>query len=259
MITTTARLSCHELRLGYGNRVVVDGVTTSFPEQRFTAIVGPNGCGKSTLLRALARSLRPLSGQVRLGGHPMEDFSAREAARHIALLPQHPLVPEQITVGELVARGRYPHHGLLRRDTRRDRERIAWALAQTETESLAFRRVDELSGGQRQRVWLALALAQDAPIILLDEPTTFLDIAHQYEMLELFGRLRDQRRTLVAVMHDLGQAARYADHLVMMSNGGIHAQGAPAEVLTEQAVKEVFTLEARIISDPLTGSPIVVR
>lgn len=257
--TVASRLSCRDLQVGYGGTPVCRGVTLTFPDGAFTAILGPNGCGKSTLLKALGGSLRASAGQITVQGRPLVEYSAREAARAVALLPQNPVVPEQITVRELVARGRYPHHSLFRRSSPGDREAIGQALRATATEEVSNRLVSELSGGQRQRVWLALALAQDTDVILLDEPTTFLDIAHQYDMLELFAQLRDEGRTLVAVMHDLGQAARYADHLVMMRDGCVRAEGAPTEVLTEEAVSDTFGLEARILHDPVTGTPLVVR
>ncbi|MCT1459235.1 ABC transporter ATP-binding protein [Aestuariimicrobium sp. p3-SID1156] len=253
------RLACRNLVLGYGSKTVCREVTLTFPDGAFTAILGPNGCGKSTLLKALGGSLTPTSGQISLNGRPLGEYSAREAARSVSLLPQNPVVPEQITVRELVARGRYPHHSLFRRSSPGDRRAVGRALQATSTESISNTVVSELSGGQRQRVWLALALAQDTDVILLDEPTTFLDIAHQYDMLELFAQLRDEGRTLIAVMHDLGQAARYADHLVMMRDGHVRAVGAPADVLTEESVSDTFGLKARILFDPVTGTPLVVR
>ena len=253
-----APLAVEGLVMAYGETPVIDGLDLAVPRGSFTVIVGPNGCGKSTLLRALARTMKPRAGRVMLDGAPISELRGKEVARRVALLPQSPVAPEAITVGDLVARGRYPHQGLLRQWSTEDARAVEAALAATETVELRDRLVSSLSGGQRQRVWLAMALAQDTEILLLDEPTTFLDIAHQYEMLSLCSRLHAEGRTLVAVLHDLNQAARFATHLVVMSDGAIVAQGEPSEIITADLVESVFGLPARIIPDPVTGTPLIV-
>ncbi len=246
------------LTLAYDQVVVARDLSVSVPRESFTVIIGPNGCGKSTLLRALARTLRPRAGQVLLDGEPIERMRSKQVARRLAMLPQSPIAPEAITVGDLVARGRYPHQGLLRQWSDEDARAVSAALAATEVTGLRDRFVAELSGGQRQRVWLAMALAQETDLLLLDEPTTFLDIAHQFEVMDLCARMHEQGRTLVAVLHDLNQAARYATHLIAMRGGAIVAEGQPAEVVTEALVREVFGLACRVVPDPETGTPMVV-
>ena len=222
-------------------------------------IVGPNACGKSTLLRALARMLKPTAGAVILDGKQIHAYPSKEVARRLGLLPQSSIAPDGITVADLVARGRYPHQRLLRQWSRTDEQVVAEALAATAWQDLADRPVDELSGGQRQRVWLAMALAQQTPILLLDEPTTFLDIAHQIEMLDLCAELHAQQgRTLVAVLHDLNHACRYATHLVAMKAGAVVATGAPAQVITQALVHDVFQLNCTVIDDPASGTPLIV-
>jgi len=216
------RLHAKDLRLAYDERVVADGLSVEIPDGSFTVIVGPNACGKSTLLRALSRMLRPKAGTVYLDGAAISSQPSKQVARTLGLLPQSPIAPDAITVADLVARGRYPHQGLLRQWSPDDARAVSEALAATATTELAERPVDELSGGQRQRVWLAMALAQETPILLLDEPTTFLDIAHQIEVLDLCADLREDRgHTLVAVLHDLNHACRYATHLIAMRDGCI--------------------------------------
>jgi len=253
-----APLAVEGLVMAYDGAPVIDGLDLAVPAGSFTVVVGPNGCGKSTLLRAFARTMRPRAGRVLLDGEPITGLRGKEVARRIALLPQSPIAPEAITVGDLVARGRYPHQGLLRQWSAQDARAVEAALAATETVELRDRLVSSLSGGQRQRVWLAMALAQDTELLLLDEPTTFLDIAHQYEMLGLCSRLHTQGRTLVAVLHDLNQAARFATHLVVMAEGAVVAQGPPSDIITAELVEAVFGLPARIIPDPVTGTPLVV-
>ncbi|MFT3899463.1 MAG: ABC transporter ATP-binding protein [Gordonia sp. (in: high G+C Gram-positive bacteria)] len=253
------RLSARELVLAYDDETIVDGLSLAIPDDEFTVIIGPNACGKSTLLKALARVLAPSSGEVVLDGKAINSYAPREVAKILGLLPQSSAAPEDIRVAELVARGRFPHQGFLRNWSPEDEEVVAAALAATRTTELADHRVDQLSGGQRQRVWVAMVLAQQTPLILLDEPTTFLDIAHQIELLELCRTLnREQGRTIVAVLHDLNQACRYADHIVAMRDGRIVAQGAPAEVVTEAVVEEVFGLPCRIIDDPESHTPLVI-
>jgi len=254
----THHLVASDLTLAYDRRVVIENLDLAVPPESFTVVVGPNACGKSTLLRGLARLLAPRSGAVLLDGRAVHTMATREVARRIGLLPQSALAPDQISVADLVARGRYPHQSLLRQWSAADEVAVATAMALTDVTDLADRPVDELSGGQRQRVWLALVLAQETPVLLLDEPTTFLDIAHQVEVLDLLADLHEQGRTLVAVLHDLNQAARYATHLVVMTHGAIAAQGPPGEVLTAALVAEVFGLPCRVVPDPVTGTPMVV-
>ncbi|GAA0965112.1 ABC transporter ATP-binding protein [Frigoribacterium faeni] len=253
-----ARLVARQAHLAYDRRTVSEAVDAEVREGSFTVIVGPNACGKSTLLRAFARLLKPRSGSVLLDGRELATVPAKEAARTVGLLPQTSTAPDGITVAELVARGRYPHQGLFRQWTGADREAVDAALAETDLADLVDVPVDELSGGQRQRVWVAMALAQQTPVLLLDEPTTYLDIAHQYDLLDLFARLHAQGTTVVAVLHDLNQAARYATDLIVMSDGDVVATGAPADVLTEQLVTDVFDLPCLVVPDPVTGSPLVV-
>lgn len=253
------RLHADGVTLGYDDRVISTDLDVTIPDGSFTVIVGPNACGKSTLLRALSRLLKPSLGQVVLDGRAISSIPAKEVARRLGLLPQTSIAPEGITVADLVARGRYPHQKLLRQWSREDEAAVVEAMAATGVTELSGRLVDELSGGQRQRVWVAMVLAQETPILLLDEPTTFLDIAHQVELLELCTDLnRDRGNTLVAVLHDLNHACRYATHLIAMKDGAVVAEGAPGDVVTADLVEEVFGLPCRIIDDPVTGTPLVV-
>jgi iron complex transport system ATP-binding protein len=252
-------LESRNLTLAYDQRTVVQDLTIRLPEGKVTIIVGANACGKSTLLRGLARLLKPGAGSVLLDGKDIHRQSTREVAKVLGLLPQSPAAPDGITVAELVGRGRYPHQGWFRQWTREDDDAVNAALAATDTLELGDRNVDELSGGQRQRVWIAMALAQETDVLLLDEPTTFLDVAHQVEVLDLITDLNRRRGTSVAiVLHDLNLAARYADQLVAMKGGRVVAEGAPARVVTEELVQTVFGLESRVIPDPVSGTPMVV-
>ncbi|MFF8973944.1 ABC transporter ATP-binding protein [Streptomyces sp. NPDC014995] len=258
--TPAPRLRAEDLTLTYDQRTVATGLDVDIPDRSFTVIVGPNACGKSTLLKALARMLKPRTGQVYLDGAAIASYRSREVARRLGLLPQSSTAPGGITVGDLVARGRYPHQRLLKQWSAEDEAAVAEAMRQTGVLELADRPVDDLSGGQRQRVWLAMVLAQQTPILLLDEPTTYLDIAHQVEVLDLCAALHARRgHTVVAVLHDLNQACRYATHLIVMRPGGeIAAEGDPAAVMTADLVEEVFGLSCRIIDDPETGTPLMV-
>lgn len=253
------KLEARGVSLAYDERLVVEDLTISIPAGQVTVIVGANACGKSTLLRGLARLLRPRGGAVLLDGADIHKQPTRSVATRVGILPQQPVAPEGITVADLVARGRHPHQRWLRQFSGSDDAAVEAALVATGTADLADRCVDELSGGQRQRVWIALALAQDTPLLLLDEPTTFLDLAHQVEVLDLLGRLnREEGRTIVAVLHDLNMACRYADHLVAMRDGTIVAEGAPGDIVTAELVRSVFALDARVIEDPLAGTPLVL-
>ncbi|MFT3687451.1 ABC transporter ATP-binding protein [Paenirhodobacter sp.] len=255
----THHLEARGLSAGYDAAQVIDGLDLAILPGRITAIVGANACGKSTLLRALSRLLPPRAGQVTLDGTPLSRIPPRRLAQVLGLLPQTPIAPEGITVSDLVARGRNPHLGLFGRWTPRDEAAVTDALAATRTLDLADKAVDELSGGQRQRVWIAMALAQQTEILLLDEPTTYLDISHQIDVLDLLADLnRDRGTTIVMVLHDLNLAARYADHLIAMAQGGIHAQGAPETVLTAETVRAVFGLDSRIVPDPVSGRPMML-
>ncbi len=248
-----------QLTLRYGARQVTEALDVHIPAGKVTVIVGPNACGKSTLLRALARLLAPQAGRVLLEGRDIRGYSPREVARRLGLLPQSPLAPPGICVADLVARGRFPHQTLLRQWSPQDERMVRQAMRQTGVEDLAEQTVESLSGGQRQRAWLAMVIAQDTPLLLLDEPTTFLDIAHQYELLELCRRLnREHGRTVVMVLHDLNQAARYADHVIAMKAGAILAAGEPGQVITPELVAAVFGLRALVAPDPVTGTPMVV-
>ncbi|MHA7154199.1 ABC transporter ATP-binding protein [Arthrobacter sp. TMN-50] len=252
-------LTASDLTLAYDDRKVVQDLTLELLAGKVTVIVGANACGKSTLLRGLARLLKPTAGVVSLDGKDIHSLPTRAVARTLGLLPQTPLAPDGITVADLVGRGRYPHQGWFRQWTDDDDDAVANALEATHTFELADRFVDELSGGQRQRVWIAMALAQQADILLLDEPTTFLDVTHQVEVLDLITDLNRRVGTTVAiVLHDLNLAARYADHLIAMKDGQIAAQGNPADVVTEETVTSVFGLQCRVIPDPVSGTPMVI-
>ncbi len=258
-MTTAHTLHVEDLTVGYGNRTVVEHLDLHVPMGGISVIVGANACGKSTLLRSMSRLLAPKSGQVVLDGRAVHHMPAKELARTLGLLPQSPTAPEGITVADLVGRGRHPHQGMFSRWTPADDQAVADALTATDTADLADRPVDELSGGQRQRVWIAMALAQQTDVLLLDEPTTFLDVTHQLEVLDLLTDLnRSRGTTIVIVLHDLNLAARYADHLIALQDGRIHALGSPAEVLTEETIRSVFGLECRVIIDPTSGKPLML-
>lgn len=253
-----AKLRTDAVSIGYDRRVISSELSVEIPDGSFTVIVGPNACGKSTLLRSLARLITPSEGTVLLDGGDIAKLGTKELARRLGLLPQTSIAPDGIRVADLVARGRYPHQGLFTRWSAADEAAVSAALAATKTTELADRLVEELSGGQRQRVWVAMVLAQETGAVLLDEPTTYLDIAHQIDVLELFRDLNQGGQTLVAVLHDLNHAARYATHVIAMKDGAVRASGTPTEVITEELVEDVFSLPCRVITDPVTGSPLVI-
>ncbi|MFD3476183.1 ABC transporter ATP-binding protein [Streptomyces sp. NPDC058695] len=256
---TVNRLSAENVTLGYDQRVIASELSVEIPDNSFTVIVGPNACGKSTLLRALSRMLKPSSGRVLLDGQAIQSMPAKKVARTLGLLPQSSIAPDGITVGDLVSRGRYPHQGLLRQWSSDDERIVQESMASTGVAELADRFVDELSGGQRQRVWIAMALAQQTPLLLLDEPTTYLDIQHQIDVLDLCAELHEEQgRTLVAVLHDLNHAARYATHLIALRGGEVIAEGAPGDIVTADLVERLFGMKCQVIDDPETGTPLVV-
>lgn len=258
-MTTNHRLSAVDLVLGYTDTAIIAGLDVAIPPGQVTVIVGANACGKSTLLRGLARLLGPRSGQVLLDGENVADMAGIDVAKVIGLLPQSPVAPDGITVADLVGRGRYPHQGWFRRWSPEDDAAVGQALEVTGTHDLADRTLSSLSGGQRQRVWVAMTLAQQTDILLLDEPTTFLDINHQIELLDLLTDLnRDRGTTVVIVLHDLNLAFRYADHVIAMKSGDIVRQGPPAEIVDADLVRQVFDLDCVVIPDPLGGAPMVV-
>ncbi|MGO3325927.1 ABC transporter ATP-binding protein [Gordonia sp. (in: high G+C Gram-positive bacteria)] len=258
-VRRSSRLRAEKVTTGYDKTVISEGLSVDIPDGAFTVVVGPNACGKSTLLRALARLLAPHDGRVLLDGKSISSYPAKKLARELGLLPQSSIAPDGIRVGDLVARGRYPHQNLLRQWSDDDEVAVVDAMAATGVSELSNRLVDELSGGQRQRVWVAMVLAQQTPIILLDEPTTFLDIAYQIDLLDLCSDLnRESGRTLVAVLHDLNHACRYADHIIAMKAGSIVAEGAPNEIVTAELVENVFGLECTIIDDPESHTPLVI-
>ncbi|MGH3357653.1 MAG: ABC transporter ATP-binding protein [Nocardioidaceae bacterium] len=258
-MTTEHTLTAKDLTLSYDSTPVVRELSVDVPKGQVSVIVGANACGKSTLLRGLARLLSPVSGGVFLDGKSIHSMPTKTVATLLGLLPQSPVAPEGIKVSDLVGRGRYPHQGWFRTWTKDDDEAVSKALLATDTLELASRPVDELSGGQRQRVWIAMALAQDTDLLLLDEPTTFLDVSHQVEVLDVLTDLnRSQGTTIVIVLHDLNLAARYADHLIAMKEGQIMSEGEPTAVVTEQTVDAVFGMASRIVQDPVSGTPMVV-
>jgi iron complex transport system ATP-binding protein len=253
------QISTRNLTLGYDSVVIIKNIDLTIPKGKITALVGGNGCGKSTLLRGLARLLKPQSGSVYLDASDLFKLSTKDVAKKLGILTQSPVAPEGLTVRDLVACGRHPYQNWLQQWSKEDERMVELALETTGIKEFAEREVDTLSGGQRQRAWIAMALAQNTDILLLDEPTTFLDLAHQIEVLDLLWELNQtQGRTLVMVLHDLNQACRYADYVVAVKQGNIYIQGKPEEVMTETMVREVFGLECRIVSDPVAGTPMCV-
>lgn len=252
-------IHAHNLSLCYeGGTTIVHQLDLTIQSGTITALVGPNGCGKSTLLRGISRLLRPVGGAVHLDGHDIHAMKAKDLAKQLGILPQSPVAPEGLTVHELVAQGRYPHQTWFQQWSREDERIVQEALDITNLTMFADRPVDTLSGGQRQRAWIAMALAQQTEVLLLDEPTTYLDLAYQIDVLDLLADLNERGRTIVMVLHDLNQAARYADTIVALRGGQIVAHGTPETVMTVETVREVFGLRAQIINDPVTGTPLCV-
>ncbi|GAA4367819.1 ABC transporter ATP-binding protein [Nocardioides caricicola] len=254
-----SRLRSESVTVGYGEEPVVRDLSLAIAEGKVTTIIGPNGCGKSTLLRTMARLLKPTDGRVLLDGDPVHDLSTKDVARRMALLPQSPIAPEGLLVRDLVGRGRHPHQRWFSQWSPEDEAIVETALEMTDTAELRDRALDQLSGGQRQRAWIAMTLAQDTDLLLLDEPTTYLDLAHQVEVLDLVSRLnRERGRTVVMVLHDLNLAARYSDVIVVMKDGAIVTEGTPNDVFTPDLLATTFGLDADVLACPRTGLPIVV-
>lgn len=253
------QLYAEGIQINYHQNPVFDSLDVTIPDNKFSVIVGPNGCGKSTLLRTLCRLLKPDAGQVVLDHNDIKALPTKTLAKRIGLLPQQVQSPEGIRVKDLVSRGRYPHQTMFHQWSIEDEEAVLEAMKLTQVDTLALRLVDELSGGQRQRVWIAMVLAQNTPILFLDEPTTYLDIAHQIELLELCRNLNQKKqRTIVAVLHDLNQAFRYADHIIVMHKGKIAAEGAPNHIISESLIQRVFDLKCMLAKDPVAGTPWVI-
>ncbi|TSD47357.1 ABC transporter ATP-binding protein [Rhodococcus sp. KBS0724] len=258
-VDAPARLVAKDLTLGYGDRIIVDGLDIEIPTGVITTVIGPNGCGKSTLLRALGRLLKPKSGSVVLDGKAISSMKTKDVARVLGMLPQTPVAPEGLTVADLVARGRHPHQSWIRQWSADDEGEVAQALELTGVSDLADRPVDQLSGGQRQRAWISMALAQGTDILLLDEPTTYLDLAHSMEVLDLVDQLHEEMgRTVVMILHDLNLAVRYSDHLIVMRDGAIVASGVPKDIISTELLLDVFGLEAAVIDDPVSDRPLIV-
>ncbi len=254
-----SRLSGSDMSLSYESACIFSSLDVSVPDNKFTVIIGPNGCGKSTLLRMLCRLQKPDIGRVELDGSDIYSLHPKLLAKQIGLLPQRVHAPDGIQVKDLVSRGRYPYQKLFQQWSPEDEQAVIEAMQLTDTEHLAERLIEELSGGQRQRVWIAMVLAQQTPILFLDEPTTYLDIAHQIDLLELCRDLNRRKNfTIVAVLHELNQAFRYADHIILMSEGKIEAQGAPKQIVSSQTIKQVFNLDCLIIDDPVSQTPMVI-
>lgn len=244
---------------GYENKTIIHGVSLAIPSHKISVIIGANACGKSTLLKTLARLIKPTSGSITLDGTPISKIPPKQLARVLGLLPQSPIVPEGISVADLVGRGRFPHQSLFSGWSKKDYEAVAEAMETMDITELANRNIDELSGGQRQRVWIAMALAQQTDILFLDEPTTFLDITYQVEILDLLTDLnRKHGTTIVMVLHDINLSARYADHIFALRKGELVAEGAPSDVITSNLIKDIFGLDCTVIEDPVSGSPSVV-
>ncbi|MCC8378237.1 ABC transporter ATP-binding protein [Xenorhabdus sp. PB30.3] len=253
-----SRLKARSLSLAYGKKTIIEDINLAIHDNEFSVIIGPNGCGKSTLLRAISRSMHPQHGEIQLDGINIHRYKPKEVARELSLLTQGAIVTEALTIYDLVSRGRYAYQTFLRQWSETDERIVREALQAVDLWDMSERFISELSGGQRQRAWFAMTLAQQTPIILLDEPTTYLDISHQIEMLDLCQRLHQQGKTLVLVLHDINLALRYATRLIMMKNGHIYAEGKPEEIITEQSIADVFDLACRIIRDPESDKPLII-
>ncbi|MGI5507314.1 ABC transporter ATP-binding protein [Lentzea sp. CA-135723] len=253
-----ARLGAEGVTVGYADRVVLDNLDVAIPTGVITTVIGPNGCGKSTLLRTLSRLLKPRQGTVLLDGHDIARLKTKDVAKRMGLLPQTPIAPEGLTVSDLVARGRHPHQSWVRQWSSDDAEVVAKALHMTGVADLAHRPVDSLSGGQRQRVWISMTLAQGTDLLLLDEPTTYLDLAHAIDVIDLVDDLHEGGCTIVMVLHDLNLAVRYSDNLIVMKSGSIVAQGHPSDVITSELLLDTFGLQAKVIDDPVSERPLIV-
>lgn len=251
------RLYTRRLSIAYVDKLIVEDLNLTIPEGKITALVGANGSGKSTILKAMARIMKPKGGVVFLDGKSIHSQSTKAVAKQLAILPQNPTAPDGLTVAELIGYGRFPHQKGFGSLSGEDKDMIRWAIHMTGMAEFADRPIDQLSGGQRQRAWIAMALAQQTDFLFLDEPTTFLDMAHQLEVLKLLQKLnREERRTIVMVVHDLNHATRYAQHMVAIKKGRVVSEGAPAEVMTQEVLREVFGIEADIVPDPRTGVPL---
>ncbi|WP_107670449.1 ABC transporter ATP-binding protein [Cyanothece sp. BG0011] len=254
-----SRLEAQNITLGYDNKTIITDLSLGILSGKITILIGANGCGKSTLLKGLARLLKPKQGSVYLDGKAISKLSSKQVAKTLGILPQNPSSPEGLTVKELVSQGRYPYQNWWQQWSKEDETFVNQALISTDLRSLADRPLNSLSGGQRQRAWIAMSLAQNTDILLLDEPTTFLDLAHQIEILDLLHELNQTaQKTLVIVLHDLNLASRYADYLVAMKQGKIYAQGTPEIVMTEEVIEAVFNLESHILPDPITQKPMCI-
>ncbi|GAA4658645.1 ABC transporter ATP-binding protein [Gordonia humi] len=252
------RLQAQSIAAGYGGKPIIGDLDLDIPTGAVTTIIGPNGCGKSTLLRTLARLIKPTAGSVVLDGKDIGEYRTKEVATKLGLLPQSPIAPEGLTVADLVARGRHPHQSWIRQWSSTDEDIVDAVLTQTGIRDLADRTVDSLSGGQRQRVWISMTLAQGTDLLLLDEPTTFLDLSHALDVLDLVNDLHEEGRTVLMVLHDLNLAVRYSDNLVAMKEGAVIAQGPPSKVITEELLLEVFGLRSKVVADPVSDRPMIV-
>ncbi len=251
-------LSVEKLNVAYGNNTIIENLSLTIPKGKITALIGPNGCGKSTLLKTLARINKPKSGTVLLDATPLEQYSSKSLAKRLSMLPQTHTSPEGITIQKLVEYGRAPYTSHWGKLSPEDKAMVANAMQATGVDTLAHHSIDALSGGQRQRAWIAMIVAQDTEIVMLDEPTTYLDLSHQIELMRMMQNMHAQGKTVIVVLHDLNQACRYCDHLVVLKQGQLVTQGAPKDVFTQSLLKEVFDLEALVIEDPVSGTPMCV-
>lgn len=259
MTTSDQALEAQSLQLTYGDTTIFQSLNLTIPKGKITVFIGSNGCGKSTLLRSLARLMKPTSGSILLDGHEIAKLSTKEIARRMAILPQGPTAPEGLTVRQLVKQGRYPYQSWLQQWSEEDENKVMRALELTDMKEFADRTVDSLSGGQRQRAWIAMTLAQDTPTLLLDEPTTYLDLTHQIEVLDLLFELNErEQRTIVMVLHDINLACRYAHHIVSIQKGTIYAEGKPEDIVNASLLREVFAMDCQVTTDPIFGTPMCI-